>query len=92
MFTIARALLGQTCHYVPTEQIDYVSSFNGYPLFANPAINLIIRSLYEDDRVVIDIDGDTWTVFYPLEHRIFNLESLNTKLSELEGGVELAED
>jgi hypothetical protein len=47
-----------------------MSSFNGYPLFANPVINLIIRNLYEDDGVVIDIAGDTWTVFYPLKKRI----------------------
>jgi len=70
MFTIARALLTQTCHFVPTESQDFMSSFNGYPLFANPVINLIIRNLYEDDGVVIDIAGDTWTVFYPLKKRI----------------------
>lgn len=70
MFTIARALLTQTCHYVPTESLEFMSVFNGYPLFANPAVNMIIRNLYEDDGVVIDIAGDTWTVFYPLNKRI----------------------
>ena len=70
MYTIARALLTQTCHFVPTESQDFLASFNGYPLFANPAINHIIRNLYEDDEVVIDISEDTWTVFYPLKKRI----------------------
>ena len=92
MFTIAKALLTQTCHFVPTEDHDFVSSFNGYPLFANPAINRIIRNLYEDDRIVIDIAGDTWTVFYPLNKRIENMDALNKRLRQLEGGVELVED
>jgi hypothetical protein len=70
MFTIARALLTHTCHYVPTESLEFMSAFNGYPLFANPAINMIVKNLYEDDGVVIDINGDTWTVFYPLKKRI----------------------
>jgi hypothetical protein len=78
LYTVARALLSQTCHFVPSSlNLAYLSPFNGYPLFANPAINLIIRTLYEDDRVVIDIQGDTWTVFYPLDQRITNLEALN---------------
>jgi hypothetical protein len=70
MYTIARALLNQTCHFVPTESLEFMSSFNGYPLFANPTINMVIRNLYENDGVVIDIAGDTWTVFYPLKKRI----------------------
>lgn len=92
MFTIARALLTQTCHFVPTESLEFMAAFNGYPLFANPAINAIIQSLYEDDGVVIDISGDTWTVFYPLKNRIQNLEALNNRLKGIEGGAELVED
>lgn len=77
LYTVARALLSQTCHFIPSLDLAYVSPFNGYPLFANPAINHIIRTLYDDDRVVIDIQGDTWTVFYPLDQRITNIEALN---------------
>ena len=53
---------------------------------------MVIRNLYENDGVVIDIAGDTWTVFYPLKKRIQNLEALNKRLKGIEGGMELVED
>ncbi len=30
----------------------------------------MIQKLIKDDKVVIKIEGDTWKVWYPLDHRV----------------------
>ena len=82
MYTIARSLMEATCHYVPCEQHRYMASFNGYPLYQNPAVFKIIRAMYEDNKFIVDINEDTWTAWYPLEKKI-DLESVNQRLVKL---------
>ena len=79
MFTIARLILSETCQYLPMEQPRYMSPFNGYSLYGNPLVDRIIKTLNEDDRVVIDIKGDTWTVFYPVTQEI-DIARVNIRL------------
>lgn len=52
LFTAARVLLEETCHYVPLESsgrgdvIRKMAPFNGLPLYQNPAVNRVLRRCY----------------------------------------------
>jgi hypothetical protein len=42
-------------------------------------VNRVIKTLYEDDRAIVDIEGDAWQVWYPLE-RVMEVESVNRRM------------
>jgi hypothetical protein len=52
------------------------------PLYANPLINKVMKKLYEDDRSVIYIKGETWLVFYPMEKKIEDIEGVNRRIKK----------
>ncbi|TNV85281.1 hypothetical protein FGO68_gene2777 [Halteria grandinella] len=80
MYTIARVILQLTAQYLPKENLEYMSPYSVRDnLYQNPLILKVIRALYEDDRVIIQISGDTWYVIYPLTIEL-PLDQVNLRL------------
>jgi hypothetical protein len=42
-------------------------------------VNRVIKTLYEDDRAIVDIEGNAWQVWYPLE-RVMEVENVNRRM------------
>jgi hypothetical protein len=42
-------------------------------------VNRVIKTLYEDDRVIVDIEGKAWQVWYPLD-KVMEVERVNRRL------------
>jgi hypothetical protein len=42
-------------------------------------VNRVIKTIYEDDRAIVDIEGNSWQVWYPLE-RVMEVENVNRRM------------
>lgn len=83
MFTIARALMTNTRYYLPWEGAAHIQNNDEAPLFYNPAMTCTLSHLLKDDRVVINIQEDTWRVWYPLDNLV-DVEEVNQVLDSFD--------
>eukprot|EP00347_Sterkiella_histriomuscorum_P018887 403343795 len=79
LFTIARELMLKTRYYLPWEGASHIQNNDEAPLFYNPAMTYTLSHLLKDDRVVINIQDDTWRVWYPLDNLV-DIEEVNNAL------------
>ena len=70
LFSIARTLIVQTRNFLPWEDPLCIQNIDDAPLFYNPTMTYLLATLLQNDRVVTRIEGDTWTVWYPLDQRL----------------------